>query len=157
MTEVTKKQFMTEQVMELLKNLQSDTEPNFGLMTPQHMIEHLTWTLKSATKRKGTPSGAPTKSQLGFQRFISKGAIFEHRPSDKTKADLPELKYGSLEEAIEQIPVAINRFYNHFEANPDFKSYSDFIGELDFEQLELFHSQHYKFHFWQFGLLKEYA
>ena len=29
-------------------------------------------------------------------------------------------------------------------------------GEFDFEQLELFHSQHYKFHFWQFGLLAEY-
>ena len=156
MTEVTKKQFMTEEVKELLKNLKPDTEPRFGLMTPQHMIEHLTWTLKSATKRNGEPSGEPTKSQLGFQRFLNKGAKFEHRPSDKTKADLPALKYESLEDAIEQIPVAINRFYNHFEANPDFKSYSDFTGEFDFEQLELFHSQHYKFHFWQFGLLAEY-
>ena len=157
MTEVTKKQFMTEQVMELLKNLKPDTEPRFGLMTPQHMIEHLTWTLKSASKRKGEPPAEPTKSQLGFQRFIDKGAVFEHRPKGKTKADLPPLKYSSLEEAVGQIPIAINRFYNHFEANPEFKCYNDFFGELNFEQLELFHSQHYKYHFWQFGLLEEYA
>lgn len=151
-----KKEFLTKQVPELLKKIKPDTEPAFGLMTPQHMVEHLTWVAKSSIKRYGEPQGEPSKRQLGFKKFIEKGAILEHRPKDKTKADLPELKYGSLDEAISHIPEAVNRFYNHFENNPGFKAYSPFMGELSFEELELFHYQHYRYHLWQFGLLESY-
>lgn len=151
-----KKEFLTQQVPDLLKKLNADTAPAFGLMTPQHMVEHLTWVVKSSIKRYGEPVDPPTKGQLGFKRFIEKGAILKHKPSDKTKADLPELKYNSLEEAAAQIPVAVDRFYNHFEANPGFQSHLPFAGEMSFEELELFHYQHYRFHLWQFGLLATY-
>jgi hypothetical protein len=152
----SKKDFLTKDVMELLKNLRPDTEPAFGLMTAQHMVEHLSWSLKGCTKRAGEVENPPTKGQLGFQKFIENGAILQHRPSDKTKADLPELRYENLEAAIVQIGIAIERFYSHFEANPDFKSYSKFFGELNFEQLELFNHNHYRYHFWQFGLIEKY-
>ena len=155
-TSANKKEFLTRQVPKLINKLKPDTKPAFGLMTPQHMIEHLTWVIKSSVKRYEEPVDPPTKGQLGFKKFIEKGAIFQHRPSDKTKADLPALKYNSLEEATAQIPIAVNRFYQHFESNPGFKAYSKFIGELSFEELELFHFQHYRFHLWQFGLLEEY-
>lgn len=152
----TKKHFLTSEVMELLKKLKSDTKPAFGLMTAQHMVEHLSWTLKGCTKRVGEVENPPTKGQLGFQRFIEKGAILQHRPSDKTKADLPELKFENLEEAIEQVKVAIERFYVHFESNPNFKCYNKFFGELGFDQLELFNYNHYRYHLWQFGLIEKY-
>ncbi len=150
---MTHKEFLTEKVPQILKNLTADTEPSFGLMTAQHMVEHLTWITKVSLKRHGEPVSPPTKGQLGFKRFIEKGAHFEHRPSNKTKADLPALKYNSLEEAIEELPKAVARFYNHFAENPDYKSYNQFQGELNFEELELFHTQHYKYHFNQFGLI----
>ena len=153
---INKKQFLTEELPKLLQNLKADTKARFGLMTPQHMIEHITVGIKSSIKRRAEPENSPTKRQMGFQKFIANGAIFQHRPSDKTKADLPDLKYSSLEEALEQIPVAIHRFYDHFEANPNWKSYSSFMGELSYEQLELFHYMHLRYHCWQFGLLKEY-
>lgn len=153
----SKKEFLINDVKELLKKLNPDSEPAFGLMTAQHMVEHLSWTLKGCTKRVGEVENPPTKGQLGFQRFIEKGAIFEHRPSDKTKADLPALKFENLEHAIEQVVVAIERFYAHFEANPDFKCYNKFFGELNFEQLELFNYNHYKFHLWQFDLNEKYS
>ncbi|HFA48963.1 MAG TPA: hypothetical protein ENJ95_08100 [Bacteroidetes bacterium] len=151
-----KKEFLTQQVNELLKNLKPDTEPAFGLMTPQHMVEHLTLGIKISVKRHGEPEDPPTEKQLGFQRFIKNGAILKHKPSDKTKADLPELIYDNIEEAIEEIAVGVERFYNHYEANPGFKCCNKFFGELGFTDLELFHYQHFRFHFWQFGLLEKY-
>lgn len=156
MMETTKKDFLQNEVPQLLAKLDSERNPDFGLMTPQHMVEHLTWVIKSSIKRYGEPDEVPSDRQLGFKRFIEKGAIFEHRPSKKTKADLPELKFGSLDEALEKIPEAIQRFYNHFETNPDYKSYSPIMGELAFEELELFHFMHIRFHLWQFGLLENY-
>ena len=155
-TTIDKKTFMLNEVLPLLKTLHADKVGNFGLMTPQHMVEHLVVTLKSAVLRRGEPENPPTKGQLGFQRFIAKGAILEHRPSDKTAADLPPLKYDKIEDAIEQVEVAIDRFYNHFEANPDFKCYNKFFGELGFEELELFSYNHYRYHLWQFGLIESY-
>ena len=152
----TKKTFLTSEVMDLLNQLKSDTQPNFGLMTAQHMVEHISYLPKTSVKRYGEPEGEPTKRQLGFKKFIANGAVFQHRPSDKTKADLSALKYGSLEEAIEQVAIGIKRFYDHFEANPDFKAYSPFMGELGFEELETFHYSHFRYHCWQFGLIESY-
>ena len=151
-----KKTFLTVEVPKLLAQLKADSPANFGLMTAQHMVEHLTYSAKSTNKRYGEPEGEPTERQLGFKRFIDNGAVFKHRPSDKTAADLPDYKYGSLEEALEHIPEAINRFYNHFEANPGFKAFSPFMGELNFEELEQFHYSHFRYHLWQFGLLESY-
>ncbi len=152
----SKKDFLISEVGELFKKVDAMTKPAFGLMTPQHMVEHLVVTIKTSVKRYGEPNESSAKRAAGFRRFIDKGAIFEHRPSSKTKADLPVLKYDSLEEAVEQLPIAINRFYDHFERNPDFKSFNPFMGELNFEDLELFHYQHVRYHLWQFGALKSY-
>ena len=101
------------------------------------------------------PENPPNKRQLGFKRFISKGCHFEHRPNDKTVADLPPLKYDSLEEAIAVIPEATQRFYNLWKQDPDFVPYIPFMGALTFEELELFHFNHFRFHLNQFGLMEE--
>ena len=151
-----KKEFMTTHVVDLLKQIPTDRIPNFGLMTPQHMVEHLAWTLKGCVKRNGEPENPPTKGQLGFKAFIDNGAILEHRPKGKTKNDLPPLKYDNIEEAIEQVGVAIERFYTHYKNNPDFKCYNSFFGELGFEDLEKFTYMHYRYHLWQFDIIKSY-
>lgn len=156
MTQIDQKSFLVKEVPTLLSHLQPDTQPSFGLMTPQHMVEHVTLITKISAKRYGEPLEEPTKGQVGFKRFIQKGAHFKHYPSDKTAADLPPLKYGTLEEAIEQIPIAIKRFYTQFEQHPGFKAYHPMMGELEFEELERFHYQHYRYHFWQFGLIGAY-
>ena len=155
-TSINKKEFLTQNVPDLLKKLQQDTAPSFGLMTPQHMAEHLAGTVKSTIKRYGEPEIPPTDKQLAFQRFIKSGSILQHRPSNKTEADLPALKYGSLGEAIAQVSVGVERFYGHYDTYPDFKCYNHFFGELGFDDLELFHYMHIRYHLWQFGLLENY-
>jgi len=157
MTAINKRDFLTNELPEILKNLSPDTEGNFGLMTPQHMVEHLVVVMKmTAKKHEGEREMPANKRQLGFQKFIQKGAVLQHRPSEKTKADLPPLKYNSLEEAITHIPEAVQRFYNFWETNPDYIPYGSFMGEMPFEDLELFHYMHFRYHLWQFGLIENY-
>lgn len=151
-----RREFLTMQVPQILTNLTADTVPKFGLMTPQHMVEHLTWVTKSSLTRNGEPEPELSKSQLFFRKFVDNGAIFKHRPSDKTKDDLQALKYGSLIEAIESIPEAVDRLYQTFEKNPNFKTFNPMMGEFNFEDQELFHYQHYKYHLFQFGLIDSY-
>ncbi len=151
-----KKTFLLQEFPALIAELREDTTPNFGLMSAQRMVEHLAMVIKSSVKRYGEPENPPTERQLGFKRFIEKGAVMKHRPSTKTKADLSPLKYETYPEAVSQIPVAIERFYHHFEAQPDFISYSPFWGELSFEELEHLHFMHTRYHLWQFGKLEVY-
>ena len=157
MASTEKRDFLVNEVPEILKKLSSDSKGNFGIMTPQHMIEHLTWVIKSSAKKfENERESPPNKRQMGFQKFIQNGAVFQHRTSDKTTDDLPPLKYGSLEEALTHIPEAVNRFYNFWDANPDYIPYGSFMGAMPFEDLELFHYMHVRYHLWQFGLLKNY-
>lgn len=157
MVHTNKKDFLVNEMPKLLENLKDQTEGNFGLMTPQHMVEHLTWVMKAtAKKHEGERENPANERQLGFQKFIQKGAVLKHRPSDKTKADLPELKYASLEEALSHLPEAVQRFYDFWETNPDYVPYGSFMGEMPFEDLEMFHYMHFRYHLWQFGLIEQY-
>jgi len=157
MVSTDKKEFLTNQVPELLKALQADAEPIFGLMTAQHMVEHLVWVTKSSLKQVGEPPAEPLDSHHYFRKFLSKGAKFKHRPKEgKTRDDLPKLKYNNLAEAVAEVPNAISRIYSTFADNPDYKSYNAMMGQFDFNDHELFNYEHYKWHLYQFGLLEDY-
>ena len=144
--------FLTVEMPQRLSKLKEDSLPKFGLMTPQHMVEHLILMTKMAIRIYGQAPETPTEGQLKFKKFIEKGAHFEYRPSDKTAVDLPKLKYGSLQEAIDSYPQGINGFYTHYEADPGFLSFNPFQGNLGYEDLEFLHARHFEYHLGQFGL-----
>lgn len=152
-----RKDFLNNEFPELLKNLSPKTVGNFGLMSPQHMVEHLVQAIESATvKYEGERENPATEQQLGMQQFIKNGSVLSHRPSDKTKADLPPLHQSSLEEAISLVPKAVQEFYTFRDDNPDYKPYASYLGEVSFDDVELFQFMHIRYHLWQFGLLEHY-
>lgn len=154
---MSKRDFLTNEFTPLLEKLSTDTKANFGLMTPQHMVEHLIGAIESATgKYEGERENPATEQQLGMQQFIKSGCVLSHRPSDKTKADLPLLKHASLEEAIALVPKAVQKYYAFQDDNSDYIPYASYLGEVRFEDVELFHFMHIRYHLWQFGLLEQY-
>ena len=157
MSTINKRDFLTDKFLKLLNTLKPDTKANFGLMTPQHMVEHLVGALESATvKYEGERVNPATEQQLGMQKFIESGSVLVHRPSDKTAADLPPLNHSSLEEAISLVPQAVQEFYDLHETNPDYIPYASYLGEVSFDSVEMFHYMHIRYHLWQFGLLEQY-
>ena len=121
------------------------------------MIEHIGGALRGSAKAyEGERELPANERQLGFQTFVKKGSVLKHRPSDKTKADLPELRFASLEEAKTKLNQAVSLFFAFRDANPDYVPYAPFMGELSFDEFENFHFMHIKYHLWQFGLLDEY-
>ena len=152
------KDFLTKELPEKLRTLSGDQEPNFGLMTAQHMVEHLIFVTKSIIKRKGAPETEPNKSQRFFRKFMDAGLPFEYRPKEGlTKADLNDLRSANMEEAIQGLEAATARLYALFESNPDHKSYNERTGEFNLAELELFNYQHGRYHLYQFGLIEEFA
>jgi 2-haloacid dehalogenase len=151
------KNFLTKDLPQMLRKLTADQAPNFGLMSGQHMVEHLIYTTKSIMKRIGEPEGELTKSQRYFRKFIEKGAPFEHRPKPNlTKADLSPLRSPNIEAAIQGLEAAIQKFYDLFDSNPDFISYNPMMGSFNMAELELFNYQHGRWHAYQFGLIEQF-
>lgn len=152
------KAFLTEELPALFRTLPEDTEPNFGLMTAHHAVEHLIYVTKSMVKRRGEPSGEPTKSQLYFRNFIDKGAPFKHNPREGvTKENLAPLRSATIEEATKGLEAASAQFYSLFDTNPDYKSYNEMMGEFNLSELEIFMYQHGRWHAYQFGLIEEFT
>ncbi len=144
------KEYLLRRVPDLLKELRPDTRPTFGIMSPQHMVEHLVWVTKSSVKTSGTPPSEPTEGQLGFKRFVQKGAHFRYRGSDKKREDLDPPRMADLSEAIALIPEAIQRLYSFDE---DHVFYNPMLGSFTFAEMELFHRKHFEHHLQrQFGL-----
>jgi len=123
-------------------------------MTAHHMVEHLIFVTKTLSKRKGEPEGELTKSQVYFRNFITSGCPFEYRP--KEGATLNELRTTSMEEAIQILEEATQRFYSLFESNPDHKSYNPMMGEFNLVEIESFHYQHGRWHLHQFGVIEKF-
>ena len=145
-----KKIYLKETVPQLLEKLTSEMEPSFGVMTPQHMVEHLIWVTKSSVKNFGPPPEELPSNQLKFMKFIEGGANFEYRAKDITREDLDPPRMENLSAAIAEIPNAIDRMYQH---NEDHIFYNPMMGKLTIDDLETFHSSHFKWHLEeQFGL-----
>lgn len=152
------KDFLMNELPVKLKTLDSSQEPNFGLMTAHHMVEHLIYVTKSMVKRRGEPAQELTKSQLYFKKFLSEGAPFEYRPKDGiTKEDLQPLRTQNVSDAIDLLVLANTNFYELFESDPAHKSYNDMMGEFNMEELEFFNFQHGRWHLHQFGIIKEFT
>ena len=149
------KEFLTEEVPAKLRTLSAQQEPNFGLMTAHHMVEHLIYVMKSTAKRRGEPEEELNKSQHYFRRFLDAGCPFEHRPREG--ATLNDLRTAKIEEAIQGLLAAYHQFYSLFETNPNHKSYNAMMGEFNLTEIELFNYQHARWHMYQFGLIPEFT
>lgn len=151
-TTMSYKAFLIQEVPVMLEKLSVDTTPQWGMMTAQHMLEHLAKITKASVKIYGKPPAQPTEGQLKFKAFVKGDKPLKKNDSKAGKLD--DLFYATFDEARQAAISAVQRFYNTFEQNPDLQPYNPIMGALSFDELQRFHNKHYHHHFEQFGLLK---
>lgn len=142
---------------EILDQLKADAQPQWGLMTAQHMVEHLIVTYKMAIGRIKIPLAIP-EEKAGRNRayLIQDSPMRRSVPSPTGNNDLQPLRSGSLEEAIDKLKSEIKKFGEFIEQNPDHVAIHPFGGELNANEWLLFTQKHMKHHFIQFGLIPDY-
>lgn len=137
-----------------LKNLNPDSPAQFGIMTPQHMVEHLTVTMKLSSGRIKLPEFEPNEKQLmQKQALIYTDMEFPKGVrAPNSDGELPDLRFPDLDTAKEKLIQSIQEYEEVFEKNPDFKSIHPRFGFLTHEEWEKFHQKHFTHHFGQFGI-----
>ncbi|RSK39096.1 phenylacetic acid degradation bifunctional protein PaaZ [Mangrovimonas spongiae] len=145
-----------KKIDECLSKLTADAKPKWGIMTPQHMIEHLEYTYKIASGEIqdfeiATPEKILDKvhaSLYDYKKF-PQNAQFPNLEKDK----LEDLKYPDLETAIEKFKVQREKYITFFKENPEAKLKNLVFGELNRYESYLLERKHLNHHFEQFGLI----
>ncbi|PKA83369.1 oxepin-CoA hydrolase/3-oxo-5,6-dehydrosuberyl-CoA semialdehyde dehydrogenase [Ulvibacter sp. MAR_2010_11] len=161
LTMVQKKQTVftemtSEKIEELLSKLSEDTKPEWGIMTPQHMIEHLEVTYRIA-------SGEIQDFDVATpEKYLEKTyeSLYNYEPFPKntnfpllTKDTLESLQHPDLETAKQKFLEARNEYLQYFKENPEAKLKNIVFGELNKFEWYLMERKHLNHHFSQFGLL----
>ncbi|MFV0174555.1 hypothetical protein OBK14_09590 [Empedobacter falsenii] len=143
-----------ENLISKLKTLKVDQQPEWGIMTPQHMVEHLIVTTKLSNGGLSVPCRIPVEQIPQYKAFLLES---DQEIQKGIKANgmegLLDLRYPSLEASIEKLEEEIDKFNTFFENNPDAKITNPVLAEIGYEDWKTFHKKHYTHHFKQFGLL----
>ncbi len=128
--------------------------PLFGIMSSQHMIEHLTLTLKLSSDRIKIPEFEPSARQLIQKDTLLNSFIEFPRGINAPglEGTLLALKNDSLSASIDQLIGSLEYYNQYFSENPDSKPTHPRFGKLNHTEWEKFHAKHFKHHFSQFGI-----
>ena len=138
-------------------NLLTDKhQAQWGIMTPQHMLEHLEMGLRIATGEisnfeVATPEKYIDKVQETLYNFEKMPRNFD-MPLLK-KGEVEALKHAGLSEAKDAFFEAYDAFEAFFKANPSAVTKNAVFGELTYFEWKLLNRKHFNHHFEQFGLI----
>lgn len=141
------------EILRILDNLNPDAQPQWGNMSAQRMVEHLTDIVKISSGKTKLPLEVPEDRIEKMQAFLD---------SDKPMARNIEVPFAKKDEELrnEEIELAIDEFLlewidfeEHFVEDPQRTELHPYYGNLNFDQWCRLHSKHITHHFEQFGLI----
>jgi len=148
-------EFSKANVMGILGGLTEKSEAKWGLMSPQHMVEHLIFHFQTAMGQIETAVTTPEekleKWQESLWNYIAMPENYKH-PKLDPEAPMP-LVFGSLKEAKAVLENAFDDYLAYFKADPDIKNANAVFGLLDKTHWDLLGRKHLDHHLRQFGLV----
>lgn len=144
-----------EPLFERLSRLASTATALFGMMTPQHMIEHLTVLIRAANENE------PLTLMYAQEKADKIKAVVIYSPQEMPigfkapilpKEELVPLQHPDLKTAMEVLKKELSNFDAYFLANPTNTPVNPTMGPLSHQEWMIFQNKHFTHHFRQFGL-----
>ncbi len=150
----SKETFFTQEYIPQLKKLKGGEKGNFGVLSAQGMIEHMTDSIGIAWCRIKEPMQTAEIHLEKVRSFALSDKEF--RPGVKnslmTEA-AAALRNATIEEAVKELENEINSFLNYYKTDPNAIVMNPFFGDFNYEQwLHLLH-KHAVHHLKQFNLV----
>jgi oxepin-CoA hydrolase / 3-oxo-5,6-dehydrosuberyl-CoA semialdehyde dehydrogenase len=147
--------FFENELDGLLKNLTPSHQALWGQMTPQHMVEHLTWAMDGAMERWEATVITPEEKLPKLRAFLRSNLAMRHHfqhPQMPPQGELPALRLSNLEAAREEFWQRWAEYEQFALNNPDKLVDHVVFGPLNPDEWRLMHFKHVVHHFSQFGL-----
>lgn len=148
-----KENFLRSRFVPLLQQLKTETQPQWGKMNVQQMIEHFTDVMMVASGKIRLPVVTPPEKLPRYQEFMMSEKQFKENTKSPVLPEEPlPLKKHTKEAAIGKLKEELIYFFEVFENDPRLKTTHPVFGELDFEaNIQILH-KHALHHLRQFGI-----
>ena len=144
-----------EELNTFLNKLTEDTEARWGLMKPQHMIEHLVKTLQHSNgKKEIAQKSTDEEAKQAKAGFIYTDVEMPMGLKSSLAGETPDpLQYADLDAAKQQLNKELDDFYAYFNEHPTALFIQPRLGKLNHQEWMILHNKHFTHHFKQFGLV----
>ena len=147
--------FFCRTLFDALAALGKDSQPFWGKMTAQQMVEHLVWGFELSTGRAQVECPVPEA-----QRERLKAFLYDNRPTPREfmnpalAAGVPSLRYGGLDLAQAALRVEVDQFIQQLSTTPGVIRMHPVFGPIGVEEWARAHFKHACHHLLQFGLIE---
>ncbi len=139
----------------MLNGLTESTKPKWGLLTPQHLVEHFDFFNLLALGELDCPIITPEDKIEKYQE-----SLWNYKPMPKDyqhpifkKGELEALRYASLDEAKTAFWKSKTALDTYYKENPEAVLPNPVFGHLGKYEMQLLQRKHFNHHFTQFGLI----
>lgn len=145
--------FLKEKFIPALKKIVPGTKGNWGVMSPQQMIEHFGDSLANAYGKLVLPYVSPPERKEALHNFLMSDLPFKENTKNPLLPETPHApRFSGMEEALEKLQKRIDIFFETFEKDPQLTTTNPIFGALNFDENVHLLYKHAKHHLKQFGI-----
>lgn len=150
-----KENFFTGEYFTLLGKLKPDAKPQWGVLSAQGMVEHMTDSVGIAWERLKEPMQTPPELLEKAKSFAMSDKPFKPNTKNSYMSETPApLRNATIEAAIKELEAEMNLFMEFYKQRPGKIVTNPFFGDLNFaEWVHLLH-KHAQHHLRQFSLIQ---
>lgn len=149
--------FFSNEAKEILRGLEAEDVPQWGKMTPQHMVEHLIVIFKLSIGRIKVPIVTKEEDWPKTKAYLMADSPMKRNVgSPNGNNELQDLRLPNFTAAVNKLEAEIDNFLNYVKEKPEQIADHPFGGPMTAEEWLLFHRKHFKHHFIQFNLIPDY-
>jgi hypothetical protein len=152
---IEKENFLRTKLIVYLQRLDPVTQPRWGKMNVQQMIEHYAGdAVQNASGRLKTDTiMTPPENLERMREFMMSNKPFKEDTKNPLMGEAPApLRYKTVQGAIGALQQELIYFFEAFEKNPELVTRNPFFGDLNFEQNVQLLYKHALHHLRQFGV-----
>ena len=152
---IEKENFLRTRLITYLQQLDPATQPKWGKMNVQQMIEHYAGdAVRNASGRLKTDKIlTPAENLERMREFMMSDKPFKENTINPLMGEEPvPLRYNTIQAAIGALQQEIIYFFEAFEKNPQLITRNPFFGDLNFEQSVQLLYKHALHHLRQFSV-----
>ena len=152
--EIDKVDFLKHHFIPLLEQIPSETEPLWGKMTLQQMVEHFADSVSLASgKVQLTEMVTPADLLPKYQAFLMSDKPFRENTVNPILPEVPPpVRNKTIGGALDELQRELDTFFAVFEANHQERTRNPIYGDLDFTQNVQLLYKHALHHLRQFGV-----
>jgi oxepin-CoA hydrolase/3-oxo-5,6-dehydrosuberyl-CoA semialdehyde dehydrogenase len=148
-----KAKFLKKDFIPTLQKIAPNTQPLWGKMNVQQMVEHLAEYVAMAYGNPEVDLVTPEDKVEKYQEWLKSEEPFKENTPNKLLPETPyPVEFATLREAIEDLQNELTNFFNEFDTTKKKYVLNPFFGELDYGMSIQLLYKHTTHHLRQFGV-----